>query len=78
MARVHSLTQSIHRKVGRYLRAKRKELSLKQEDVAGWIGRSAAYISQVENGLADISVGEMVIISRNLRMPPERFLSKAI
>jgi transcriptional regulator with XRE-family HTH domain len=72
------LTQAIHKKVGRYLKSRRKELALRQEDVGQWIGRSPAYISQVENGISDLSVGEMVIISRNLRMPPERFLSKAI
>jgi transcriptional regulator with XRE-family HTH domain len=64
----HNLEQ-----IGRRIREERKKLGYTLQDFAGKIGLSAPYLSQIENGHANINISHLESIGQALNIPVFNF-----
>ena len=62
--------------LGRVLRSQRKEKGLSQEELAHRVGLDRTYISLLERGLRQPTLGTIVKISSALEIPPEDFVAE--
>lgn len=62
--------------LGRVLRTQRKEKGLSQEELAHQVGLDRTYISLLERGLRQPTLGTIVKISTALEMQPEDFVAE--
>jgi transcriptional regulator with XRE-family HTH domain len=59
---------------GKRLRAIRKERALSQEGLAHLVGLDRSYIGGVERGERNISLENICLIARSLKLPPSSLL----
>ena len=62
--------------VGRVLKAQRKQKGLSQEELAHRVGLDRTYISLLERGLRQPTLGTIVRISSALEIQPEDFVAE--
>ncbi len=62
------------KKLGRKIVAIRKDRGMTQEDLAGAADMDRSYLSEVENGLKNLSVLALLKISKALRVSPSELI----
>lgn len=60
-------------KIGRNIVARRKELGMTQEDLAGLAEMDRSYISEIENGRKNMSLISLMRIAEALNAKPRDF-----
>lgn len=63
--------------IGQLIAHRRKQLSLRQEEVAGTLAISQSAYSRVEKGETSISVGQLIIIASHIGVSPAALLDEA-
>jgi transcriptional regulator with XRE-family HTH domain len=61
--------------VGRHIRRYRQAKGWSQRDLAGVIGKSHQYVSFVEKGTCDITMGTLELVSKALEIPVSAFVA---
>lgn len=68
----------VARHMGRRVLARRNEAELSTDDLAHSIGRSAEYVTAVEEGRASLSAEDIVALCELLEVPPSWFFDGLI
>lgn len=61
--------------MGRHIRRYRKAKGWSQRELAGVIGKSHQYVSFMEKGTCDITMGTLELVSKALEMPASAFVA---
>ncbi|MEO8883451.1 MAG: XRE family transcriptional regulator [Devosia sp.] len=72
---VNKLLQSVQPRIGPLIRARRRQLHLTLQQLAGAAGISVGYVSQVERDLATPSLGTLAQIARSLDVGVDYFIA---
>ena len=68
------MIEPIHKEIGGRIRAARTQVRLSQSDVAEIIGRTGAFVSQIENGQVRLSLPMVCEIAAVLNQSPDALL----
>ncbi len=59
--------------IGKKIAEKRKSLGLTQEDLAGFADMDRSYLSEIENGRVNFTLGLLFVLSKILKSDPKSF-----